>query len=79
VAENRQKLTDVEKTNQAITRAFSQAWSNRSCDELMPLLAENIAYMVYEGGPTHVGHAAVEGAVRPFLPSSSASISKFCA
>jgi limonene-1,2-epoxide hydrolase len=23
--------------------------------------------MVYEGGPVHTGHAAVEGAVRPFL------------
>ena len=67
MAEENPILSDVEKTNEAITRSFNQAWSNRSCDELMPLLAENIAYMVYEGGPTHVGHAAVEGAVRPFL------------
>ena len=67
MAEDNQILAGVEKTNEAITRAFCQAWVNRSCDELMPLLAENITYMVYEGGPTHIGHAAVEGAVRPFM------------
>ncbi len=67
MAEDNQMLHDVEQTNEAVTRAFCQAWCDRSCDQLMPLLAENISYMVYEGGPTHVGHAAVEGAVRPFL------------
>jgi limonene-1,2-epoxide hydrolase len=67
VAEDKQILSDVERTNEAVTRKFNQAWSDRSCDQLMPLLAETVAYMVYEGGPTHVGPAAVEGAVRPFL------------
>ncbi len=67
MAEDNQILHEAEQTNEAVTRAFCQAWRDRSCDQLMPLLAENISYMVYEGGPTHIGHAAVEGAVRPFL------------
>jgi limonene-1,2-epoxide hydrolase len=67
VAEDNQNVAEIEKTNEAVTRAFTAAWSNRSCDELLPLLAENITYVLYEGGPTYVGPVAVEGAVRPFL------------
>lgn len=60
-------VSDIEQTNEAVTHAFVQAWSDQSCDQLMPLLADNISYLIYEGGPTHVGHAAVEGVVRPFM------------
>jgi limonene-1,2-epoxide hydrolase len=59
--------TEIEQANIDVARAFNECWSNRDCDRLLTLLSEDVAYMVYEGGPVHVGHAAVEGAVRPFL------------
>jgi uncharacterized protein (TIGR02246 family) len=59
--------TEIEQANMGVARAFNECWSNRDCDRLLTLLAEDVAYMVYEGGPVHVGVAAVEGAVRPFL------------
>ncbi len=60
-------LDDLENRNADIARIFNECWSNRDCDRLLTLLAEDVAYMVYEGGPVHVGHAAVAGAVRPFM------------
>lgn len=60
-------LHQVEAENESITRAFNEAWSARDCDRLLPLLADDVHYMVYEGGPEHVGHAAIENAVRPFM------------
>jgi len=60
-------LNQVERDNELITRAFNDAWSARDCDRLLPLLADDVRYMVYEGGPEHVGHAAIERAVRPFM------------
>jgi limonene-1,2-epoxide hydrolase len=59
--------TPEEERNIAVAREFNACWSDRDCDRLLTLLDEEVAYMVYEGGPVHVGHAAVEGAVRPFL------------
>jgi limonene-1,2-epoxide hydrolase len=57
----------VEQANADLTRAFNQAWSDRDCDTLLTYLHDEVAYMVYEGGPVHVGTAAVAGAVRPFM------------
>jgi len=60
-------LNQVERDNESITRTFNDAWSARDCDLLLTLLADDVRYMVYEGGPEHVGHAAIEHAVRPFM------------
>jgi limonene-1,2-epoxide hydrolase len=59
--------TELEQANIAVARAFNECWSNLDCDRLLTLLADDVAYMVYEGGPVHVGPAAIEGAVRPFM------------
>lgn len=67
MADDGRELGGIEQTNEAVTRAFVRAWSEKSCDRLMALLAENITYVLYEGGPTHVGLAAVEAAVRSFM------------
>jgi limonene-1,2-epoxide hydrolase len=67
MTEQNQTPTAEELRNIEIAREFNACWSARDCDRLLTLLAEDVAYMVYEGGPVHVGHAAVEGAVRPFL------------
>ena len=60
-------LGRVERVNESIARAFNDAWSTRDCDRLLTLLADDVRYMVYEGGPEHVGHVVIENAVRPFM------------
>ncbi|MAF83622.1 MAG: nuclear transport factor 2 family protein [Gammaproteobacteria bacterium] len=60
-------LNQVERENESIAREFNDAWSARDCNHLLTLLADDIRYMVYEGGPEHVGTAAIERAVRPFM------------
>ena len=60
-------LDVFEQHNAAIARNFNECWSNRDYDRLLTLLTEDVAYMVYEGGPVHVGHTAVAGAVRLFM------------
>ena len=67
MTQSEEDLHQIERDNENIVRAFNAAWSARDCDRLLPLLAENVRYMVYEGGPEHIGHAAIEGAVRPFM------------
>jgi len=67
MADEKELLTEVERANEAVARAFNECWSDRDCDRLLTLLADDVAYLVYDGGPVHVGPAAVEGAVRPFL------------
>lgn len=67
MAEENRILTEVERTNEQVARVFNQCWSDRDCDRLLTLLADDVEYMVYESGPVHVGHVAIEGAVRPFL------------
>lgn len=67
MAHSGNNLQQVEADNDSITRVFNQAWSARDCDRLLTLLADDVRYMVYEGGPEHVGPAAIERAVRPFM------------
>lgn len=71
MAQSEKDLHQIERDNESIVRAFNDAWSARDCDRLLPLLAEDIRYMVYEGGPEHIGHAAIEAAVRPFMAKYS--------
>jgi len=60
-------LDEVERDNESIVQAFNEAWSARDCDRLLTLLADDVRYMVYEGGPEHVGPAPIECAVRSFM------------
>jgi limonene-1,2-epoxide hydrolase len=60
-------LREVERVNRILTLTFNDAWSNKDCDTLLTLLSDEVAYMVYEGGPVHQGPEAVAGAVRPFM------------
>ena len=64
-------MTELEQANEALTRAFNQAWSDRDCDRLLTYLSNEVEYMVYEGGPVHRGPATIEKAVRPFMAKYS--------
>ena len=67
MAQSSENLQQIEADNESITRTFNDAWSAGDCDRLLTLLADDVRYMVYEGGPEHVGPAAIEHAVRPFM------------
>ena len=67
MAQSSENLQQIEADNESITRTFNDAWSARDCDRLLTLLADDVRYMVYEGGPEHVGPEAIERAVRPFM------------
>ncbi len=60
-------LDRIERDNALATRAFCDAWSSRDCDSLLLLLADDVRYTVYDGGPQYAGPAAIERAVRPFM------------
>lgn len=64
-------LNHAERDSESVTRMFNEAWSARDCDGLLQLLADDVRYMVYEGGPEHTGPAAIERAVRPFMAKYS--------
>ncbi len=60
-------LERIERENESIVRAFNDAWSAGDCDQLLAMLADDIRYMVYEGGPEYSGPAEIERVVRPFM------------
>jgi limonene-1,2-epoxide hydrolase len=64
---NAAAVAALEQANAELTRFFNQAWSDRDCDRLLTCLADDVRYMVYEGGPVHTGPAAVDQAVRRFM------------
>jgi len=67
MSEENQVLAEVEKANEAIVIAFNEAWSNRDTDALLTLVADDVTWMVYDGGPVYSGPDEVEAATRPFF------------
>lgn len=60
-------LSPLEQQNAALTEAFNSAWSARDLDRLIGLLAADVRYMIYEGGPVKQGPAEVREAVGRFM------------
>ena len=60
-------LDGLEQRNAALTRAFNAAWSSRDIDALIALLADDVRYMIYEGGPVKQGPDEVREAVGRFM------------
>ena len=65
--EQNKALSEIEKANEAIIIAFNEAWSNRDTDTLLTLVADDVTWMVYDGGPVHAGRDEVEASARPFM------------
>ncbi len=57
----------LERANATSTRAFNRAWCERDVKKLLPLLATDVRYMVYEGGPIKQGKAEVAETVGRFM------------
>ena len=64
-------LERLERENAALVVAFNQAWSDRDLDRLIGYLADDVRYMIYEGGPVKQGPAEVREAVGRFMAKFS--------
>ena len=53
--------------NDQAAEEFCAAWSARDCERLLGLLADDVHYMVYEGGPEYVGPAKIGEVVGRFM------------
>ncbi len=57
----------TEQENEAIARQFVQAWSDMDVDAICSMLAEDIVYMIYEGGPVETGIEAIRERLTVFM------------
>lgn len=57
----------TEQENEAITRKFVQAWIDMDVDAICSLLAENVVYMIYDGGPVERGVEAIRNRLTAFM------------
>ena len=60
-------IASLERENAELARAFNQAWSDRDLDRLIGYLADDVRYMIYEGGPVKQGPDEVREAVGRFM------------
>ena len=57
----------VERENKAVTRRFIHAWNERDVEGVCSLLAEDVVYMIYDGGPVEHGIPAVRSRLALFM------------
>ncbi len=48
--------TEIEKQNEQLVTQFCLDWAERDVEVLIPYLAENLQYQMYEGRPDIAGH-----------------------
>lgn len=60
-------LYRTEQENEALVRSFCEAWSAMSPDRICSHLAEDVVYMVYEGGPIKRGIAEIHATLTDFM------------
>jgi limonene-1,2-epoxide hydrolase len=60
-------LYRTERENEALVRSFCDAWSAMSPDEICSHLAEDVVYMVYEGGPIKRGIPEIHATLTGFM------------
>jgi limonene-1,2-epoxide hydrolase len=57
----------VERENETIARLFVQAWCNKDVEGICSLLAADVVYMIYEGGPVEHGVGAIRIRLNAFM------------
>lgn len=57
----------VEAEKEKIVIEFCKAWANRDADSLIPYLAEDIEYHMFEGSPPINGHEQFKAQLTPFM------------
>jgi limonene-1,2-epoxide hydrolase len=60
-------LYRTERENEALARSFCDAWSAMSPDRICGHLAEDVVYMVYEGGPVKRGIPEIHATLTEFM------------
>jgi len=57
----------VERENEATVLRYIEGWTTKDADKIISCLHDDIAYMVYEGGPTHEGKDKIHEVVTAFF------------
>ena len=57
----------IERDNEDLVRRFNQAWSNKDVDGIVALVADDVKYMVHEGGRTVDGKAELITVLTDFM------------
>ena len=57
----------VERENEATVLRYIEGWTTMDADKIISCLHDDIAYMVYEGGPTHEGKDKIHEVVTAFF------------
>jgi len=60
-------LYRTERENEALTRSFCEAWSAMNPDAICGHLADDVVYMVYEGGPVKRGIPEIRATLTEFM------------
>jgi limonene-1,2-epoxide hydrolase len=60
-------LYRTERENEALARSFCAAWSAMSPERICAHLAEDVVYMVYEGGPVKRGIPEIHATLTAFM------------
>lgn len=61
-------LSEVERLNEELARAFMDDWSTRDAEALLGYLADDVVYQIYEGGPIRRGKGEVRESLERFFP-----------
>jgi limonene-1,2-epoxide hydrolase len=57
----------LERANEDLVNRFCAAWSTRDVEQLVPFLADDLVYQVFEGRPDILGVAQFRREMEPFL------------
>ncbi len=60
-------LEALERQNEDLVRAMVAAWCRKDVDAIVSCLAEDVVYMVYEGGRVLTGREAVRTTLTAFM------------
>jgi limonene-1,2-epoxide hydrolase len=61
-------LDGMEARCEAIAWQFMAAWGSRDPEQVVRLLADDVVYMIYEGGPVKNGPAEIREVLARFMP-----------
>lgn len=61
-------LDAMEAQCEAVAWQFMAAWGSRDPEQVVRLLADDVVYMIYEGGPVKNGPAEIREMLARFMP-----------
>lgn len=66
-SENTKEASPQERANIQFVTDFCKAWHSRDVEQLIPFVAEDLEYHVWEGGTVVRGHGQLRAVMGPFM------------